>query len=367
VTIAKNRPRSLVAFLALIAVMIAACGGGTVAPTATPAGTAAGSAAPGTVVLPKPEKVDVKLGHSALSGVGSGTAILARQLGLYDKYGLKVETVQFSSPAQAMTALLAGQIDMSDQSAAPILATVGTSTPVQIVFVPRANNFDILYSQANIKTAADLRGKTIAISSFGSNSYGGAIYALKALGLTEKDVTLTTVGSDTQRLAALKAGAVAASVQDNTQEKDLNAAGFNSLVRMQDIKPPVGQPGTSIVVPIDFQKKYPNTVMAIVAAQLEAATAARTRPVEELATLYAKELTNIAPEEMRRQIALNQQEPWTPKDGQCRPEDIAFAKTIAVAANPGLANVNELAACNNEFLNKLKDLGLQKKLAIPGY
>jgi hypothetical protein len=75
----------------------------------------------------------------------------------------------------------------------------------------------------------------------------------------------------------------------------------------------------------------------------------------------------VPTEELKRQIALVQQEPWTPKDGMCRLEDVQFGKEIAVITNPSLANVDPLLICNNDFLNQLKALGFQKKLGIPGY
>ena len=363
------RWKGLLSLVAIAMLLFAACGG---TPSATTAPSAAGTAAAsssasGDIVFPKPEVTDVKLGASALSGAGSGPAIIARVLDLYGKYGIKWTHNQFNSASQAMTALLAGQIDISDNSEGPVLATIGTQAPTQFVFVPRANDSDILYSQANIKTAADLRGKTIAISSFGSNSHAGVLYALKALKLTDKDVTITLVGSDTQRLAALKSGAVAASIQDNTTEKELNAQGFNSLVRLADIKPAFGQPGAGTVITVDYIKKYPNTVLAVVAAKMEANWMMQTKTPAELAPILAKELPDVPLEELKRQIALVQEEPWTPKDGLCRPEDVQFGKEIAVIANPTIANVDPNAICNNDFLNKLKTMGFQKKLGIPGY
>jgi NitT/TauT family transport system substrate-binding protein len=362
------RSSALLRLLAILGLVAAACGGTPGAGTASPTtSTSAAPAAAGDIVLPKPERTDVRIGASALSGAGSGPAIIARQLDLYKKYGLSATHNQFNSATQAMQALLAEQIDISDNSEGPVLATVGTSSPTQFVFVPRANNSDILYTQSSIKTASDLRGKTIAISSFGSNSHAGVIYALKALKLTEKDVTITTVGSDTQRLAALRSGAVNASIQDNTVEKDLNAAGYNSLVRMQDIKPPFGQPGAGTVISVAYLKKNPNVVLAVVAAKLEANWMMQTRTPDELAPILAKELKDVPTEELKRQIALVQQEPWTPKDGMCRLEDVQFGKEIAVITNPSLANVDPLLICNNDFLNQLKALGFQKKLGIPGY
>ena len=351
--------------LLLVGIVSAACGGGTATPSASVAPTVAASATPGAIVFPKPEKVDVKIGRSNDPGATNMTGVIAQTKDFYGKYGLKVEVLRFSGAAPAMQALLAGQVDIGDNSAAPVFATVGTSSQVQIVYVTRANMSDILYSQKDIKTADQLKGKTIAISSFGSNSYAGALQALKALGLTDKDVTLTAVGNDTQRLAALKGGSVSASIQDRVLEKDLLAQGFNALVRLRDIKDLPGQPGTSLVVPVDFQKKYPNTTLALVAAQMEAQQWFRDHP-DEAADILAKAI-NVDVTEAKRQIGLELEEPWTPKDGHCDPAVMQFAKTVAVAANPSLASVDPLQGCTNEFVDKLKSMGFQKKIGIPGY
>ncbi len=53
-----------------------------------------------------------------------------------------------------------------------------------------------MYTQSAVKTAADLKGKSVAISSFGSQSHAGALLAVKSLGLATSDVTITQVGND---------------------------------------------------------------------------------------------------------------------------------------------------------------------------
>jgi NitT/TauT family transport system substrate-binding protein len=356
--------RGIAGVLGIAIIATVACGGESAAPTETSPLTAAPSAA-AQGALPAPEKTTVKIGRSNDPGATNMTGVIAQTKDFYGKHGLKVEILRFSGAAPAMQALLAGQVDIGDNSAAPVFATVGTPSQVQIVYVTRANMSDILYSHKDIKTADQLRGKTIAISSFGSNSYAGALQALKALGLTERDVTLTTVGNDTQRLAALRGGSVAASIQDRVIEKDLNAQGFNSLVRLREIKDLPGQPGTSLVVPVDFQKKYPNTTLALVAAQMEAQQWFRDHPEEAAAILATAINVDIA--EAKRQVTLELEEPWTPKDGRCEPAVMQFAKTVAVAANPALANVDPSQGCTNEFVDRLKTLGFQKKIGIPGY
>ena len=352
--------------LIALLMLASACGGAGVGAPSPSASSAPTASAAGNVVLPKPELTSIKMGLASVASAAN-IGVYVKQLGLSGKYGVNIEFVQFNGTGPALQALIAGQVDMNYNTASAIFPTIGTSSHSQVVWVPRSNVKDILFSQAAIKTAADLKGKTVAISSIGGASYASAILALKELGLTDKDVTLVAVGNDQQRLAALRGGSVAASVQDNTQEKPLNDQGFVSLVRLKDLKTPVGQPGSSIIVPVDFQKKNPNTVLAVVATYMDGFQQFRALGAKGAAPYLIKEMTSLSLDEAERQIALELEEPWQPKDGMCRAEDITFAKQIALSANPALANIDPLLACNNEFLLKLKDLGFQKKLGVPGY
>lgn len=347
--------------------LISACGGGTPAASVTPAvtATAAGTSASGDIVFPKPEKSSVKIAVSGLATIGGLPEHFMVGTGINKKYGVDVEYIEFGSAANAAQALIAGQTDLQVGSGGPVVASLATGSPQQLVFVTRHNLTDNLYTQKNITSAADLKGKSIAISSFGSQSHAGALLSLRALGLTDKDVTLTTVGNDVARIAALKAGSVAGSMQDYAIQADLTAQGFNVLVRLSDVKVPGGVPVLSIIVPVDFGKKYPNTTLALVAAQMEAQQWFRDHP-DEAADILAKAI-NVDVTEAKRQIGLELEEPWTPKDGHCEPAVMQFAKTVAVAANPSLASVDPLQGCTNEFVDKLKSMGFQKKIGIPGY
>jgi NitT/TauT family transport system substrate-binding protein len=72
----------------------------------------------------------------------------------------------------------------------------------------------IFFSDPKVKTAADLKGGTVGVSSFGSESDIAATLALQKLGLTRSDVTLKEVGGSPQRLAAIKSGAIKAAAMN---------------------------------------------------------------------------------------------------------------------------------------------------------
>src|SRR4030095_17248227 len=65
----------------------------------------------------------------------------------------------------------------------------------------------IVFSDPNVRSAADLKGKAIGVSSFGAESDSAASLALRQLGLSRDDVTFKGAGGSPQRLAAIKSGA----------------------------------------------------------------------------------------------------------------------------------------------------------------
>lgn len=326
---------------------------------------AAASPASGEIVFPKPEKTDVKIGLSGVATIGLLPQLVAKGMGLYKKYGLNVEFISFSGAAQATQALLAGQVDVGDNSGGPVIASLATSSPTQFVFITRHNLTDNMYGRKDIKTAADLKGKNVAISSFGSQSHAGALLALKSLGLTEKDVTIQQVGNDAARLAALKAGSVAASMQDQAIAQELTPLGFNVLVELTKVKGIGGVPRTSLVVFPEFAQKNPNTTLALVAAYLEGITEMR-KDQNRAAEFLAKD-ANIDLAKAKEQVKIEMDAPWEPRDGYCDKTVMEFTKQVNLPSNPALANVDATKACNNAFLDKLKDMGFMKKIGVPGY
>src|SRR4029077_14531175 len=65
-----------------------------------------------------------------------------------------------------------------------------------------------LFAAPGARTAADLRGAVIGISTFGSETDTTVTLALKRLELTRDDVTLKEYGGGPQRLAGPKAGGI---------------------------------------------------------------------------------------------------------------------------------------------------------------
>jgi NitT/TauT family transport system substrate-binding protein len=154
----------------------------------------------------------LNVGYSAIS-FDQLPAWTAKETGLFAKNGLDVQLVYFTGGTTAVMALVSGNISIS-QNAGPEIANaqLGGSDPVLIAGGTVTLDYWLM-SRSDIKGAEQLRGGSVAISRFGSVSDFIARFALQRIGLVpDKDVAIVQIGTTTDRLAALAARRVEATV-----------------------------------------------------------------------------------------------------------------------------------------------------------
>src|SRR6267142_2089391 len=188
----------------------AACGGNP-PPAVSTAPSSAATATAALGQLPTPELTKVRIGISK-------------------KYGITtVEVTGFEGDGKALQALVADQVDFFVGGASTAINSVVTDTPVKVISMNSTTLTDGLFCGAAIKVPADVKGKSVAISTFGGTSHGSALLMLKGIGLTDKDAVITQTGGEGVRIAALKGGSVGCAVVGMSQEKAMKDLGMNLL------------------------------------------------------------------------------------------------------------------------------------------
>ncbi len=163
------------------------------------------------VTAPASAQDKVRIGISGL-GPGFIPSIVAEKKGLYLKHGLATEHVAVSL-AIAMNALGTGDLDYAESVAQGITAAA-RGFPVKLVMIIQERLSMMLIARPEIKTIADLRGKTVAISYPGSTSQLVVETMLRKSGLEPgRDVQLLPSGGNEGRMIALDAKRVVAAVQ----------------------------------------------------------------------------------------------------------------------------------------------------------
>jgi ABC-type nitrate/sulfonate/bicarbonate transport system substrate-binding protein len=157
---------------------------------------------------------------------------MAEEGGFFREQGLKVQILNMNGGSRGAQELQAGRIDIMH---------VGLSSVVRIDRGPPAGDLRLVASLSNVirftlfaappvRTAADLRGGVIGISTFGSETDTTVTLALARLGLSRNDVTLKEYGGGPARLAALKAGEIKATAVNEPMRSLAREQGFNALV-----------------------------------------------------------------------------------------------------------------------------------------
>jgi NitT/TauT family transport system substrate-binding protein len=221
--------------------------------------------------------------------------------GFAAKRGLKVELLQIKAGATLMKALISGEIDSVDMGAAESIVAGIRGTGVKIVGCTWPGVPQVVLAKAEIKTLADLKGKTVAISSPGSLPDLLFRGMLDAANVPFADVKLATQGADLDRYKSLLAGITDAAVVSNEFE-----AVMPSNIRV------LAKGGSAVPKFIRLCVATSSKVLAerrddlvkFVAAEMDAYKYAATHRDETVK--IAHEMTNAKPDDTRAQFIYDQ-------------------------------------------------------------
>ncbi len=147
----------------------------------------------------------------AYSSADASNAVwfIASDGGMYRKYGLDVELIFIQSSTMSVSTLVSGDIQVANSSGGAVAsAVVGGANLVMSACYINTLPYELIV-QESVKSAEDLKGKSVGISRVGSASDVAARALIKGLGLEPiKDVPIIQVGGPSERAAAFKAGKI---------------------------------------------------------------------------------------------------------------------------------------------------------------
>ena len=192
---------------------------------------------------------------------------MAQAGGFFAANGLRVELVTMGGGSRGAQELQAGRLD---------LMRVGLSSVVQAnraggdlrVIASMSNVIRFtFFSAAGVKTAADLKGGTVGVSTFGSETDSTATLALERLGLTRADIVLKEYGGSMQRLAALKSGEITATAINEPVASLAREHGVNVLVDL--VAEQIPWLFSGVVVRRSDLKERPDLIVRFLKAAIE--------------------------------------------------------------------------------------------------
>jgi ABC-type nitrate/sulfonate/bicarbonate transport system substrate-binding protein len=203
---------------------------------------------------------------------------IAKELGLYEKYGLAVDLVNIAAGSVSLTALLAGNVHLTTDSSAGVVSAGARGAPVVTVSTNGALPYQLI-ALPSIKSPGELRGKIIGSSRIGAGTDFLLRRILAKLGLTPgKDVSLipTGVSESEKRIQLMFQGKIDATIGESDKIFQFNELGGQKISVLGEPKDfAVPAPGSEINSTRQVIKELRPRLKAFFMAYSEAIAAGR--------------------------------------------------------------------------------------------
>jgi NitT/TauT family transport system substrate-binding protein len=221
---------------------------------------------PGALLAQNPSKVTVA--YSAVSPIFAGVW-MAKEIGAFEKQGLKADLVYISSGSVTVQAMVGGNLDMSIAASNAVVSSILRGAPLVAVGSITNRPAMSLFVQPEITKPEQLQGKVLAITRHGSSTHFLTVFVLEKLGLQDK-VKIQPMGGTREVDAGVRTGMVAGAVRSMKPGPKTRM-----LVDLPDLGIPFSM--DLIAVKRDFYKNSPRTVEGMLKAYIEGVAALRTK------------------------------------------------------------------------------------------
>lgn len=192
---------------------------------------------------PAPEKVRIAIATSSLAFL---VPFVAKDRGFYLRHGSDVELIQMR-PNISIAALLSGEVHYIELIGSAI-RSAARGLPIRAVSTGIKAPFFSIIGQQKFKTAKDLRGAVIGLTSIGGTNHISTRITLSKLGFDpDKDVKFLAIGDEKVMFDAFKAGRADVVVLAPPFSVQLKREGFPILAQTaQHVVIPFSGVGTTI-------------------------------------------------------------------------------------------------------------------------
>ncbi len=193
---------------------------------------------------------------------------VAKDLKIFDKYGLDVEVIMITGSARSVAALLGGSTQFATGSSTGPLAAAAKGSEIKLL-AASYNKFPYAFvAKPEISSPKDLRGKKVNILNYGGSNDFALQLSLKEWGLKLCDVSVIIGGDSPTRLASLMTGRTDATVLSPPHLLLAVKNGYRVLADMGDMSANFSQSALSTTG--EFLKEKRDTAMRFLKAYSEA-------------------------------------------------------------------------------------------------
>ena len=190
---------------------------------------------------------------------------LAQKKGFLQEEGLQAEIVRINATV-GIAALATGEIDYYS-GIGPGVAAILQGAPIKVVacYVPGAPFAFI--ARPELQSVQELRGKAVALNTFGGNIEVVARLILKHFGVdADKEVKFLALGTNERRFAAMKQGLAAATLGTPPMDFFGKKLGFVVLARANEL---FSYPASGVLASVKKLRERPDEIKRIIKAGIK--------------------------------------------------------------------------------------------------
>jgi ABC-type nitrate/sulfonate/bicarbonate transport system substrate-binding protein len=190
-------------------------------------------AAPVSSIAPATALDKIKFPYSPIS-YHSLPFLVAYEARLFEKHGLEVDPVFAGASSLIVQSMLAGEADLAGMAGPAVISNVLKGGDV-VQVAALVKSFSVpLYVQPSITQIAQLSGKRVGVTRFGSVSHFTAKAILDRSNVT--DAVIVQTGGYPESMTALSTNAIAGAMIPAPQSVVLREKGFRELVSIKQIR-----------------------------------------------------------------------------------------------------------------------------------
>jgi len=274
---------------------------------------------------------------------------VAVEKGFFRQEGLEPQLIQMNGNV-ATVALANGHIDFS-LNISPVLNGAIQGLGTRLVAALNSRPFFSLVVRPEISTAADLRGRVFAVSSFGNTQAILTEKHLQHLGLKKGEYQLLAMGATPARIAALEKNIAQGSLMPLPSNVQLENRGYRLLGNTAEI---VALPIAGLGVHEERIRKDPDLIKRVIRASLRSLQLLQVNPKDTVKILM--EWTHATEKDALR--ALDLAKPGFSKTGTLTDDDLSIEWSF-IQQQTRKANVSVSMAHDMSLLREVqRELGM---------
>lgn len=205
----------------------------------------------------------------------AGPLWIAHEAGLFKKHGVGVELLYIPGGSVIIQSIMSGDVKVANMAPPSAIGAWAKGADLTLIASGVDQLLENVVTGPGIKKPADLRGKKIGVSRYGSLTDMALREALRHYKLApDKDVTILQTGGEATRFAALTTGAIDGAMLSGDKKVQAEKLGFHVVIDLSEL--PIYYPVNGVVASKKFIASNPELARNFLKGWLEGIKAFKT-------------------------------------------------------------------------------------------